>query len=94
MALSREDQHVTLQVVNLRIGEELRRLRTSRKLSLRAVAGELGIAASFLHDIERGKRRLSRIDDAERFFGVAPGHFAAIANLCPHCHGSGLAESA
>jgi transcriptional regulator with XRE-family HTH domain len=45
--------------VNFDIGEELRRVRVSRKLSLRSVANEVGVSASLLSQVETGKTQPS-----------------------------------
>ena len=45
--------------MNLDIGEELRRVRVSRKLSLRSVATEVGVSASLLSQVETGKTQPS-----------------------------------
>jgi len=45
--------------VNLDIGDELRRVRVSRKLSLRSVATEVGVSASLLSQVETGKTQPS-----------------------------------
>jgi transcriptional regulator with XRE-family HTH domain len=37
-------------------GEILRRWRRDRDLSLETLAGQIGCAASYLHDLERGKK--------------------------------------
>ena len=37
-------------------GEILRKWRRDRDLSLEVLAGEIGCAASYLHDLERGKK--------------------------------------
>lgn len=39
--------------------EELKQMRTEKGLSLRALAELIGVSAPFLHDVERGSRRLS-----------------------------------
>lgn len=41
------------------IGDELRRVRVSRKLSLRSVASEVGVSASLLSQVETGKTQPS-----------------------------------
>jgi transcriptional regulator with XRE-family HTH domain len=45
--------------VNLAIGAELRRVRVSRKLSLRSVATAVGVSASLLSQVETGKTQPS-----------------------------------
>jgi transcriptional regulator with XRE-family HTH domain len=45
--------------MNFDIGEELRRVRVSRKLSLRSVATEVGVSASLLSQVETGKTQPS-----------------------------------
>lgn len=45
--------------MNFDIGEELRRVRVSRKLSLRSVANEVGVSASLLSQVETGKTQPS-----------------------------------
>ncbi|MEI6591103.1 MAG: cupin domain-containing protein, partial [Actinomycetes bacterium] len=45
--------------MHLDIGDELRRVRVSRKLSLRSVATEVGVSASLLSQVETGKTQPS-----------------------------------
>ncbi len=45
--------------MHLEIGDELRRVRVSRKLSLRSVATEVGVSASLLSQVETGKTQPS-----------------------------------
>jgi transcriptional regulator with XRE-family HTH domain len=45
--------------VNFDIGDELRRVRVSRKLSLRSVASAVGVSASLLSQVETGKTQPS-----------------------------------
>lgn len=45
--------------MNFDIGDELRRVRVSRKLSLRSVANEVGVSASLLSQVETGKTQPS-----------------------------------
>ena len=45
--------------MNLYIGVELRRVRVSRKLSLRSVASAVGVSASLLSQVETGKTKPS-----------------------------------
>lgn len=45
--------------MHLDVGDELRRVRVSRKLSLRSVATEVGVSASLLSQVETGKTQPS-----------------------------------
>lgn len=45
--------------MNFEIGDELRRVRVSRKLSLRSVASAVGVSASLLSQVETGKTQPS-----------------------------------
>jgi transcriptional regulator with XRE-family HTH domain len=45
--------------VHFDIGDELRRVRVSRKLSLRSVATAVGVSASLLSQVETGKTQPS-----------------------------------
>lgn len=53
-------------------GEKLRELRDSRDLSLRKLAGDLGVTAPFLSDIELGRRLPSEkvLSDMAVYFGI------------------------
>lgn len=44
---------------NLRAGTQIRKLRESSGISLRAMAQRIGCSSSFLSDMERGNRRVS-----------------------------------
>lgn len=44
---------------NLRAGAQIRKLRESYGISLRAMAQRIGCSSSFLSDMERGNRRVS-----------------------------------
>lgn len=44
---------------NLKAGTQIRKLRESSGISLRAMAQRIGCSSSFLSDMERGNRRVS-----------------------------------
>jgi len=74
-----------------RVGDELRRLREKKGLTLRSLAKQVGVSAPFLSDVEHGRRRLTRLDDVARVLGIKPVQLAAVAGVCIHCMGSGYA---
>jgi transcriptional regulator with XRE-family HTH domain len=74
-----------------RVGEELRRLREKRGITLRAFAEKLGVSAPFVSDVEHGRRHLTaeRLMVAARILGTKAERLAEVAGVCTHCMGSG-----
>jgi len=54
----------------LTIGDAIRYLREQRGLSLRALAGEIGVSAPFVSDVERNRRSTERLSDFAAALGV------------------------
>lgn len=75
----------------MRVGDEVRRLREAKGITLRALADKVGLSAPFLSDVEHGRRRLSHVDDVAKTLGVTTFHFLMIAGKCEHCGGTGFA---
>jgi transcriptional regulator with XRE-family HTH domain len=75
----------------MRVGDEVRRLREKKGLTLRGLADKVGLSAPFLSDVEHGRRRLSRLDAMAKALGVKVIHFLDVAGKCPHCKGTGFA---
>lgn len=69
----------------LRLGDELRRLRTRQGLSLRALAAQAGISNPYLSQIERGEKTPSpRILQALAGpLGVTEQHLLVLAGVIP-----------
>ena len=53
----------------MRVGDELRRLREKRGITLRQLGEKVGLSAPFLSDVEHGRRRLSRLDAVAKASG-------------------------
>jgi len=62
-------------------GEQLIRLRTESKLSLKEICGQVGIPPSRLVELERGIRipTSGQIKSLENYYGVDPGALAELA---------------
>lgn len=58
-ALEAEAPSLEAKLLHLGIGNELRKVRGSKKLSLRSVAGAIGVSASLLSQVENGKTQPS-----------------------------------
>ena len=65
--------------IEIELGRRLHEFRTARGLSLRAVAQQSGLTASFISQVERGRASLS-ISSLER-----------LAEVFPRCHGASYA---
>jgi len=52
------------------LGDAIRRLREERRLSLRALAEQVGISAPFLSDIEHDRRRTDKLSEIAAALGV------------------------
>jgi transcriptional regulator with XRE-family HTH domain len=65
-----------------KFGEQLARLRTESKLSLKEICEEMGIPPSRLVELERGVRipTPGQIQNLEIFYGVNSGALAELAN--------------
>lgn len=74
------------------LGARLRTLRIVRCLTLRTVAERIGVAVSYLSDVERGRRGVSmdRLADLAEALGVQAKALVKAAGLCGHCHGTGI----
>jgi transcriptional regulator with XRE-family HTH domain len=53
-------------------GEAVRYLREKRGLTLRALAGKVGVSPPFLSDLEHNRRSTDKQDELARALGVAP----------------------
>lgn len=51
-------------------GDEIKRLREERDLSIREVAEGMGTSATYIHDVERGRRAPFRKDTLKKAFDV------------------------
>ena len=69
------------------IGEEIRRLRLARGLTLAAVAKQLRVSVSYLSDVELGRRgALARLYSLAEVLGVSEKHFERFGlRTCKHC---------
>jgi|SRR5208337_162084 len=74
-----------------RVGDEVRRLREAKGMTLRQLGAKVDLSAPYLSDVEHGRRRLSRLTKVAKALGVKAIHFLHIAGQCPHCNGSGFA---
>ena len=65
-----------------KFGEQLIRLRTESKLSLKEICEQIGIPPSRLVELERGVRipTSGQIQNLENFYGVNSGALAELAN--------------
>jgi transcriptional regulator with XRE-family HTH domain len=65
-----------------KFGEQLIRLRTESKLSLKEICEQTGIPPSRLVELERGIRipTSGQIQNLENFYGVNSGALAELAN--------------
>lgn len=86
-AMRRAEQALAM----IRVGEEIRRLREKRGLTLRAFAVKLDLSAPFVSDVEHGRRHLTaeRLAQAAPILGTTLRKLAEVAGVCTHCMGSG-----
>lgn len=93
-AFARTEDSVSLRretsLAMQRVGDEVRRLRERKGMTLRQLAAMVGLSAPFLSDVEHGRRRLSHLDAMAKALGVKVIHFLDIAGKCPHCKGTGF----
>ena len=75
----------------MRVGDEVRRLREAKGLTLRGLGAKVGLSAPYLSDVEHGRRRLSKLAAVSEALGVKVIHFLHVAGKCPHCNGTGFA---
>lgn len=75
----------------IRVGDELRRLREAKGLTLRGLCEKLGVSPPFLSDVEHGRRHLTseRLAQVAPILGTTAKALAEIAGVCTHCMGSG-----
>lgn len=77
-------------VVNLRLGEEIRRLRIVKQITMRQFAKMIGVSVPFMSDVEHGRRSIrKRLLEVARILDVEPEHFTKICGVCPTCGGTG-----
>jgi len=84
---------ITREIVNSRIGAEIRRLRMARGITLRQLAKTIGISHPYLSDVEKGRRAIrKRLPAIAEALGVGVHHFVDACGVCPTCHGTGVIE--
>ena len=86
-------RRVEHQLAMVRVGEEIRRLREARGMTLRALAQKLDVSAPYMSDVEHGRRALAheRLIDVAAHLRTTPKKLADVAGVCTHCMGSGYA---
>jgi transcriptional regulator with XRE-family HTH domain len=85
------DTLVEERLAMLRVGEEVRRLRKSRGLSIAGLGKVVGLSHGLITDVELGRRRLTKLDAVGKALGVSTSHFMRVAGHCTHCNGTGFA---
>jgi transcriptional regulator with XRE-family HTH domain len=78
--------------VRIRVGAEIRRLRTKKGFSINYLARKIGVSSAFLSDCERGSRRLTHVEEISRELDVDPETIFDLVGVCHACHGTGLAK--
>lgn len=89
--MMRDPHAIARRMAELRVGEEVRRLREGIGISLRELARRVDLSPAMVSDIEHGRRGTSKLADIAEQLGVTAQYFADIAGVCPTCGGSGLA---
>lgn len=75
-----------------RVGDEIRIRREKAGMTLRALARAIDVSPPFMSDVEHGRRTTTKLSEIETTLKLKPGSLWAVAGLCRHCGGSGLAS--
>ena len=69
----------------------LRSMRRGMGVTLNAAAQSIGVAVTYLSDVERGKRRLAprHVDPLAKVLGYPPSFVAMVCGYCLTCCGTG-----
>lgn len=78
-------------VAMARVGDEIRKRREAAGVTLRALARAIEVSPPFLSDVEHGRRTTTKLTEIETVLNLKTGSLWAVAGLCRHCGGSGLA---
>jgi transcriptional regulator with XRE-family HTH domain len=75
-----------------RVGEEVRRLRIAKGVTLTALAKAAGVSISYICEVEAGRSTLSDVRRklVAKTLGIHVKHLDAAEKVCQACHGRGV----